>query len=128
MMTEGEPSVVLEPVECDVCGQELGSASEYAVVTVVTDRTPRQLRSEHGGGFIENEWRLDPVCGECYERLEAWLFASPRSTADTLPAPPLLPVPSLPVGVEPHDATRSFEPLGDDDELAPFAAPAPNRS
>lgn len=121
-MTAAEPSVVLEPTDCDVCGRELAQASDYAVVTVVSDRTPRQLRGEHGGGFIENEWRLDPVCGECYAKLEAWLFAS--SAADTLPAPPPLPVLSPTLPEEPPNS----ETQGFDDELAPFAAPAPNRS
>lgn len=131
-MTAAEPSVVLEPVECDVCGQALRTANDFTVVTIVADRTPRQLRNERGGGFIENEWRLDPVCARCYEKLEAWLFASRTEDADTLPAPPPLPVEStrrreeVPSSAQPVEP--AFEERGFEDELAPFAAPAPNRS
>ena len=117
-----EASVVLNPASCDVCGQELPAADDYAVVSIIVDRTPRELRSARGSGFIEQEWRLDPVCAECYRTLEAWLFSARDS--DTLPAPPPLPVDS---GAEPpklHDV----EGRDPEDELGPLAAPAPNRS
>lgn len=68
-----------EPTHCDVCHQKLDDTAEYRPMTIVRDSTPRQLRVERGGGFIEDEWRLEAVCGACNEKFEIWLFGDPLS-------------------------------------------------
>ena len=123
------PSVLPRPVpvECDVCGGELHGLSEYASMVVVTDSTPRSLREARGAGYIENEWRLDAVCLECFGKFETWLLGeqlSERHEAITIPAPPPLAVDSSELESEPPNS----EPGDFERELAPLCVPAPNHS
>lgn len=104
-------------------------------MTIIRDATPRRLRSRSGGGFIEDEWRIDAACGACNERFELWLFGDPHE-ADTIPAPPRdaleLPVLGADLGVEAAPASNAAggadSVVDDESESAPFASVPPNRS
>ena len=123
-----------EPTHCDVCHRELSGSDEYHSMTIVRDATPRRLRARSGGGFIEDEWRIE-ACSECNVKFERWLFGDPHE-ADTIPAPPRdevdLPVLGADLGVEAASASNAAggvdSSLEDEDESAPFASVPPNRS
>lgn len=122
-----------EPTHCDVCHRVLDVSDEYHSMSIIRDATPRRLRVTSGGGFIEDEWRLE-VCAECNGRFELWLFGDPHE-ADTIPAPPRdgveLPVLGADLGVEAALASNAAGGAGyvdDESESAPFASVPPNRS
>lgn len=125
-----------QPTHCDVCHLVLGSDAEYRPMTIVRDSTPRRLRETNGGGFIEDEWRLDAVCSGCNARFEVWLFGEvDRHESDTIPAPPEdgveLPELGAVLGVEvvpTSNAAGGVDVALLDDESAPFASVPPNRS
>lgn len=124
-----------EPTHCDVCHRPLLATDEYHSMTIIRDATPRRLRARSGGGFIEDEWRLE-ACGECNVRFEAWLFGGDLHEADTVPAPPRdgveLPVLGADLGVEAAPASNAAGGVDlvvdDEPESAPFASVPPNRS
>lgn len=123
-----------EPTHCDVCHRPLSDTDEYHAMTIVRDATPRRLRARSGGGFIEDEWRVE-ICGVCNARFELWLFDDLHES-DTIPAPPRdgveLPVLGADLGVEAAHASNAAGGAGsvvdDESESAPFASVPPNRS
>ena len=129
-----EGAARLEPTHCDVCHRLLSASDEYHSMTIIRDATPRRLRARSGGGFIEDEWRIE-ACTECNGRFELWLFGDPHE-ADTIPAPPRdgvdLPVLGTDLGVEAVHASNAAGGAGsvidDESESAPFASVPPNQS
>jgi hypothetical protein len=120
------------PSECDVCHGKLADTDEYRPMTIIRDSTPRRLRERSGGGFIEDEWRID-VCTRCNERFEVWLFGDPHES-DTIPAPagdaldsPVLGA-TLGVEVVPVSDSAGGVDTDQESESAPFASVPPNRS